>query len=280
MVKERSSNFDSDPLKTYLHEISSITPLSREEEQRLARLGDEKSLHKLVERNLKYVVMVAHHYKGLGVSLADLINEGNLGMIEASRRFDPDRGVKFITYAVWWVRQSILRALAEQSRAVRLPVKQAGLLKKIACAIGELSFELKREPAMDEIANKIGIKLKALETIMWVYRGYMSLDTPLSDEEGSASFIDMLESDPEHSVEADFFRLCLHHDVDMLLGKLKKREEEVLRMRYGFDEPPMTLEKIGRKLNLTRERVRQIEKVAKGKMRSKSQIKILEDYLR
>ncbi len=276
--REKISHSD-DPLQTYLSEISHINPLSREEEKRLARLGDEESLRKLVERNLKYVVMVANRYKGMGISLADLINEGNVGMIEAARRFDPERGVKFITYAVWWIRQSILRALAEQSRVVRLPVKQAGLLHKTAKAIERLTHKFSREPTMDELAKELGVRQKALGTIMRVYRGYMSLDSTLNEDGSAVTFMDMLESDPTHSVEEDFIRLCLHHDMEKLLRALPEREEEVLKLRYGFNAPPMTLENIGSRLGLTRERVRQIERAAKVRLRSKSGIKILEDYL-
>jgi len=219
-------------------------------------------------------------YKGMGVSLTDLINEGNVGMIEASRRYDPNRGVKFITYAVWWIRQAILQALADQAKVVRLPVKQAGLLVKVTRTIEKLTQKLSREPTREELARELNIKLSTLETIMRVYRNYMSLDSPLNAGDDTTQFIDMLGSDSENSVEEDFIRLCLHHDMEKLLGCLSKREETILRMRYGFDEPPMTLEQIGRQMSLTRERIRQIEKVAKEKLRAKTGIRILEDYLR
>ncbi len=278
MCSDGSSSSKGDPLNAYLRDIRGIYPLTRDEEKRLATNGDEASLALLVERNLKYVVMVANHYKGLGISLADLINEGNIGMMEAARRFDPERGVKFITYAVWWVRQNILRALADQAGAVRLPIKQAGIIYKIAKSVERLKRKFSREPTMEELAESLGLKIKSLERVMRVYRGYMSLDSPLNDDEGT-SFLDMLESDPEHSIEDDYIRLCLHHDLEKLLRELPERQEVVLRMRYGFDEPPLTLENIGKRLGLTRERVRQIEKSAKVKLRSKIGIQILEDYL-
>lgn len=280
MRSDKKPPVEDDPLRSYLREISGIHPLSRSEEKQLARAHDEESLRKLVERNLKYVVMVANQYKGMGISLGDLINEGNLGMMEAAKRFDPERGVKFITYAVWWVRQSILRALADQARVVRLPMKQAGLMNKMAKSVARLTQRLSREPSLEEVAADLGIKIKSLERVMRVYRSYMSLDSPLSDNDDSTSFVDMLESDPEHSVEEDYIRLCLHHDIEALLKNLPEREEAVIRMRYGFDEPPMTLEEIGDRLGLTRERIRQIEKSAKERLRSKTGVNALEDYLR
>ena len=280
MASSKFSYPESDTLRVYLKEIGGLSPLSRSEEEKLARSHDDESIRKLVERNLKYVVLVANQYKGMGISLADLINEGNLGMLEAARRFDPERGVKFITYAVWWIRQAILRALADQAKVVRLPMKQAGLMNKMVKTMDALTQELGREPTVEEVAEKLGQKPKTLERVMRVYRGYMSLDSPLSDDNESTRFIDMLESDPEHSVEEDFIRLCLHHDMEKLLKSLPEREEAVLRMRYGFDEPPMTLEQIGKRMGLTRERIRQIEKTAKEKLRSKTRVKKLEDYLR
>lgn len=273
------SDSHGDPMRAYLKEISGLNPLTRAEERKLALLGDKRSLDTLVVRNLKYVVRVANRYKGMGLGLSDLINEGNIGLIEAARRFDPDRKVKFITYGVWWIRQSILRALAEQSRVVRLPVKQAGLIKKITRAVSKLKQKNQKEPDMEELAKELRMKQTTLEAVMRVFREYMSLDSPLSDEEGSVRFIDMMEADPDHSVEDDFITLCLHHDIDRLLGGLPVKEEEVLRLRFGFDEPPMTLEEVGKRVGLTRERVRQIEKSAKLKLRSRHNLSLLEDYL-
>ncbi|MGK7345955.1 MAG: sigma-70 family RNA polymerase sigma factor [Candidatus Nitrospinota bacterium M3_3B_026] len=280
MGADKNSRAEENPLRAYLKDISGIHPLSRSEEKELGRKHDEASLRELVERNLKYVVMVANQYKGMGLSLEDLINEGNLGMMEAARRFDPERGVKFITYAVWWIRQAILRALADQARVVRLPMKQAGLMSKMAKSVDALTHKLGREPALSEVAESLGVKVKALERVMRVYKGYMSLDSPLSRDNDSTHFVDMLETDPEHSIEDDYIRLCLHHDMASLLKTLPQREEAVLRFRYGFDEPPMTLEEIGRRMGLTRERIRQIEKQAKEKLRSRLGVKVLEDYIK
>ncbi|MBI4666013.1 MAG: RNA polymerase sigma factor RpoD/SigA [Nitrospinae bacterium] len=267
-----------DSLRAYLKDISGINPLTRNEEVELARQGGEDSIRKLVERNLKYVVMVANHYKGMGMSIADLINEGNIGMMVAARRFNPEKGVKFITYAVWWVRQAILRALAEQARIVRLPMKQAGLLGRITRTVENLTHTLKREPTLEEVAKALHMKPRSLDTVMRVYRDYMSLDSPISDDNGT-SFIDQLQGEAVTSVEEDFIRLCFHHDMERILNELPDREAAVLRMRYGFDDPPMTLELIGKKLSLTRERIRQIEKSAKEKLRERTKINILEDYL-
>lgn len=268
-----------DSLRAYLRDIRGLNPLTRAEETELARDGGEEALQKLVERNLKYVVMVANRYKGMGMSMSDLVNEGNIGMVTAAHRFRSDKGVKFITYASWWVRQSILRALAEQARVVRLPLKQAGLLSRITRAVEALTQELRREPRVDEVARRLRIKLSTLEIILRVYRDYISLDSPISDD-NRQSYMDILQPEDDISVEEDFVRLCMHHDMAKLLGELPERDAAVLRMRYGFDEPPMTLEEIGKRLKLTRERIRQIEKAAKKALRAKTKVRILEDYLR
>jgi len=280
MAPKRNFERDTSSLSAYLREISHLNPLSKSEEMALARAGGEKALQELVKHNLKYVVKVAGRYKGMGLSFSDLINEGNIGMIMAAQRYRADKEVKFITYAVWWIRQSIIKALADQAKVVRLPVKQAGLLLKVSRCIGKMRQQLSREPGMDELAREMKIKPSTLDTIMRVYRSYMSLDSPLKNDDNSTLFIDMLESEPGNSVEEDFIRLCLHHDIEKLLKTLTQREETIMRMRFGFDQPPATLEKIGKHVGLTRERIRQIEKLAKEKLRSRTGIKILEDYLR
>ena len=271
---------ESEALQSYLSDIRDITPLSKAEEQKLARKGDEASRQELVRRNLKYVVMVANRYKGLGLAVTDLINEGNIGMIEAAKRFDPDRQVKFITYAVWWIRQSIMQALSDQSKIVRLPVKQAGLMQKITRKIEEMTKTNCKEPSIEELAEAMGLKVNSLETVMRVYRTYMSLDTPLNGEDDSSvDFLDMMVTSGQNSIEEDFIQLCLHHDVGKMLEGLTERERNVIKLRYGFTAAPMTLEAIGERLKLTRERIRQIEKNAKEKLRSKTGAKILEEYL-
>jgi RNA polymerase primary sigma factor len=268
-----------DSLRAYLKDIRGLNPLTLAEEMDLARDGGEDALHKLVERNLKYVVMVANRYKGMGVSMSDLVNEGNVGMLTAAHRFKSEKGVKFITYASWWVRQSILRALAEQARVVRLPLKQAGLLSRITRAVELMTRELRRAPRVDEVARRLLIKVSTLEIILRVYRDYISLDSPISAD-NQTSAMDILRPENEMSLEEDFIRLCLHHDMAKLLDELPARDASVLRMRYGFEDAPMTLDEIGKRMGLTRERVRQIEKAAKEKLRMKTKVRILEDYLR
>lgn len=267
-----------DSFRAYLKDIRGLNPLTHAEETSLAQDGGTQALHKLVERNLKYVVMVANRYKGMGVAMSDLVNEGNIGMITAAHRFKSEKGVKFITYASWWVRQAILHALADQSRVVRLPIKQAGLLSRITRGVEALTKELNREPRVDEVARRLRIKLSTLEIILRVYRDYISLDSPISDD-NRLSYMDMLRPEVETSLEEDFIRLCLHHEMTKLLDELPEREASILRMRYGFEEPPMTLDEIGKRIGLTRERVRQIEKAAKEKLRMKTKVGILEDYL-
>ncbi|OGW09644.1 MAG: RNA polymerase subunit sigma [Nitrospinae bacterium RIFCSPLOWO2_12_39_16] len=277
-TSRKEDYYEFDPLWAYLKDISSIKPLSGKEEKILAAKGDQKSLNELVKRNLKYVVSVANRYKGCGLSLSDLINEGNIGMIEAAKRFDPQKGVKFITYAVWWIRQSILHALAEQAGSVRLPIKQAGLLYKISAKYRELFLSLKREPTSEDVAKVLNISLEDVESVMRVYRFHLSLDTPLKENEDT-SYLDMLASSTEHPVDEDILLLSLKKEIEGLLSELSSREKRVLKMRFGFGGEPMTLEEIGKKIGLSRERVRQIEKRAKSKLFSKAKTNDVKDYL-
>ena len=279
--KGEFQRLNTDSLGAYLKKISNIPVFSREEEAAVARKaveGDQEALSQLIQHNLKYVVSVANRYKGCGLPLLDVINEGNIGLIQAARRFDPERGVKFITYAVWWIRQSIMHALAEQSGTVRLPVKQAGLLYKIAKTFGELQKEYEREPTNDELAEALGISLKDLESVLRVYRTHLSLDAPIREDEDT-SYLDILESTSEPPVEDQIIQITLAHEVDKLLGDLPPREEKILRMRFGFDSAPQTLEEIGSEMKLSRERIRQIEKKAKSRLKARSKIKALRDYL-
>lgn len=270
-----------DSLGAYLKKISNIPVLSREEELEYARRiqqGDREAERELVRHNLKYVVSVANKYKGCGLPLLDLVNEGNIGLIQAARRFDPDRGVKFITYAVWWIRQAIMHALAEQSGTVRLPVKQAGLLYKIAEKRHELQSTLKREPTTEELAEALGLTPEDIDSILRVYRTHLSLDAPVREDE-ETSYLDLLEPPAAQSVEDEVIQNALSREVDELLKELPQREEKILRLRFGFEGRPQTLEEIGREMNLSRERVRQIEKKAKSRLRSRAKVKALQDYL-
>lgn len=270
-----------DSLASYLKEIRDIPVLSREEEQALARKarsGDKEAMDRLIRSNLKYVVSVANKYKGCGLSLLDLINDGNIGLIQAARRFDPDKGVKFITYAVWWIRQAIMHALAEQAGTVRLPIKQAGKLYRIGEKYQQLKQARGREPTTEELATELDQPAEEIDSIMRVYRNYLSLDAPITEGD-ETSYIDLLESKDMPSVEDQLVRSSLAKEIDHLLKELPSREEQILRMRFGFEGEPMTLEQIGKRIGLSRERIRQIEKKAKRRLRARARVKALRDYL-
>lgn len=270
-----------DSLGAYLKKISNIPLLSREEEVAMARRiqqGDTEAEHDLVRHNLRYVVSVANRYKGTGLPLLDLINEGNIGLIQAARRFDPERGVKFITYAVWWIRQAIMHALADQSSTVRLPVKQAGILYKIAESFNKLQKKLSREPTNDELAEALGLPIEELEALLRVYRTHLSLDAPVGEYEDT-SYLDLLEETSMPSVEEQVLHSALASEVNALLESLPPRERKVLRMRFGMDGKPQTLEEVGKQMNLSRERIRQIEKKAKGRLKARARLKAVRDYL-
>ncbi|MBI3599930.1 MAG: RNA polymerase sigma factor RpoD/SigA [Nitrospinae bacterium] len=279
MTSYRKYNqYDFNLLGAYLRDIGDIKPLSRKEEKMLADKGDLKSLNELVRRNLKYVVTVANRYKGCGLSLPDLIMEGNIGLIQAAKRFDPLKGVKFITYAIWWIRQAIMHALAEQSGSVRLPLKQAGMLHRISEKYREFFQVYEREPTIEDIAKELQISLKEVEAIMRVYRSHLSLDEHLKMDDDT-SYLDMLEASTDHSLEEDIIYSALKKEVDDLLSDLTVREKKVLEKRYGLNGEPMTLDEIGKKVGLSRERIRQIEKKAKLKLASKAKKMALKDYL-
>jgi RNA polymerase primary sigma factor len=237
-----------------------------------------KALHELVRRNLKYVVTVANKYRGCGLSLQDLIEEGNIGMIQAAKRFDGKRNVKFITYAVWWIRQAIMHSLAEQSGTVRLPIKQAGKLYKIERKYKSLTQELEREPTTSEVAEDLGYKVDDIENIMRAYRTHLSLDTPLRDDDVTP-YLDLLENPDYIPYDDQIMKASLHDKVDNMLKHLSKREEQIIRMRFGFNGETRTLEDIGKEIGLSRERVRQIEKRAKARLKSRSASESLEEHL-
>ena len=285
-VKARAkSSLDYDganALSQYLNEISKIKPLTREEEgvigARIQGSQSREALHELVRRNLKYVVTVANKYKGCGLALQDLIEEGNIGIIQAAKRFDPKRNVKFITYAVWWIRQAIMHALASQSGSVKLPVKQAGKMYKIERRINSLSQTLAREPTTAEVASDMGYKEEEIETIMRAYKTHLSLDTPLRKNDEKC-YLDLLESPNYIPYDDQIMRQNLKQSVDDMLKHLSAREELILRLRFGFHSDPKTLEQIGKEINLSRERVRQIENRAKAKLKKKSEAEALQDSL-
>lgn len=270
-----------DALTHYMNEISKLQPLSRNEEARLSKriqAGDTRALHELVRQNLKYVVTVANKYKGCGLSLQDLIEEGNIGLIQAAKRFDGGRQVKFITYAVWWIRQAIMHSLAEQSGTVKLPIKQAGKLYKIERQIKELTQSLEREPTTSEVADNLGYKVEDIENILRAYRTHLSLDTPLKDNE-MTEYLDLLENPNYIPYDDQIMRTALCQKVDDMLKHLSEREETILRMRFGFQGETHTLDEIGKAIGLSRERVRQIEKRAKIRLRMRSSKESLQDHM-
>ena len=268
----KSRGSQADALTRYMSEISKIKPLTRDEERVLGLKiaeGDTASLQILVQRNLKYVVSVANKYRGCGLSLQDLIEEGNIGLIQAAKRFDPAHKVKFITYAVWWIKQTIMNSLAEQSGTVKLPVKQAGKVFKGAKCFNDLAQTLSREPTQAEVAQRQGIPIKVYENNMRAYRTHISLDTPLKKGEDT-TYLELLEKQDTVPYDEQIMKKELEARVDQLLLDLPEREKKILRMRFGFDEESKTLEEIGKKIGLSRERVRQIEKRAKEKLKNKS----------
>ncbi len=269
-------------LSAYLKYISQFPVLSREEEVELARrarAGDKEAFKKLVESNLRFVVSVASKYKGYGVPLMDLINEGNLGLIQAAKRFDPDKGVRFISYAVWWIKQAIMQALAEQSGVVKLPLKQASVLLKIRNTYEELLQRFGREPTTEEIAEELGMDPEDVEDILRVARIHLSLESPINKDEEDTTFLDFMEATTP-SVEEEAVKASLAAQVEELLKQLNPREAYIIKCRFGIDtERPMTLEEIGKKLGVSRERVRQIEARALQKLKRLASARKLEDYL-
>ncbi|MDT8367711.1 MAG: sigma-70 family RNA polymerase sigma factor [Longimicrobiales bacterium] len=279
--ESRRGTFPGGSLDQYLREISEYPLISREEEARLAqriREGDSEALDKLVRSNLRFVVSVSKKYQNQGVPLADLINEGNLGLIRAAGKFDETKGVKFISYAVWWIRQAVLQALAEQSRIVRVPLNRAGALHRIGRQSSALLQQLGREPTAEEIAAELDMPKEEIERTLSIGRGHLSLDSPLSPEEGNR-LLDYLPDQLSPGPEDETYERALRERIDELLSSLKEREAKVLRLYFGLDEQePMTLEEIGTLLGVTRERVRQIREDALRRLRHASRARFLESF--
>jgi RNA polymerase primary sigma factor len=269
-------------LSAYLREISKIPLLTREEEIRVGKLahkGDQKAIQKLVESNLRFVVKIANRFSGAGPSLLDLINEGNIGLLQAARRFDPGRKVKFISYAVWWIRQAIMQTLAEQSGPTRLPLKQAGLLYKIRTKTEALTKQNNREPTSQELAKALGVTLRDVEEVQRVARRPVSLDSPVTDDSETA-YLDLMADEDATPVDHDLLERSLREEIAGLLGNLQPREREVLELRFGIHtEEPLTLEEVGQRLGLSRERIRQIEKKAKKQLQRLARSRHLADFL-
>jgi RNA polymerase primary sigma factor len=270
-----------DSLTAYLAEVRRKPVPTPDEEIALGRriqAGDEKAEQELVERNLRFVVQVAAKYRGYGLPFTDLINEGNLGLIHAARKFDPDRGARFITYAVWWIRQSIMHALAEGGGAVRLPIKQAEALARLRQKFEELRHQTGVEPTAEELATALDMKQEDVEDLLRVYRPQLSLDAPIK-EGAEATQLDFMESNSLPSSEEVYLHASLINEVHDLLKRLDPRETMILRARFGFDDKPKSLAAIGRELGLSRERVRQIETRARSKLRALAKEKALRHYL-
>ncbi len=282
-ITKSITNRESQSLEKYLQEIGKVDLLTPEEEVDLAqriKQDDQEALEKLTKANLRFVVSVAKQYQNQGLSLSDLINEGNLGLIKAAQRFDETRGFKFISYAVWWIRQSILQALAEQSRIVRLPLNKVGSLNKINRAFSQLEQEFEREPSPEELATLLEISTEEVETTLGVAARHVSMDAPFVDGEDN-SLLDVLENNQTAKTDQSLeYTHSLRTEIERSLGTLTERQCDVIKLYFGIGvEHPMSLEDIGDKFGLTRERVRQIKDKAINKLRSASRSKLLKHYL-
>lgn len=281
-ITKQFTNRDSQSLDKYFHDIGKVVLLTPEQEIELAikiKQGDAQALEKLTKANLRFVVSVAKQYQNQGLSLGDLINEGNLGLIKAARRFDETRGFKFISYAVWWIRQSIMQALAEQSRIVRLPLNRVGALNRIGKAYSNLEQEFEREPSPEELAIELEMDVDDVSEAMTLSAKHLSMDAPfISNEENR--LLDVLENAEEPSPDTILMSESLKEEVERALAKLSAREAEVIKLYFGLDvDEPLTLEEIGEKFNLTRERVRQIKEKAIRRLRNTTRSKELKKYL-
>jgi RNA polymerase primary sigma factor len=269
-------------LDRYLQEIGEVPLLSPEEEIDLARRikrNDQDALEKLTKANLRFVVSVAKQYQNQGLSLGDLINEGNLGLIKAAKRFDETRGFKFISYAVWWIRQSILQALAEQSRVVRLPLNRVGALNKIGKAFSNLEQEFEREPSASEIAEELEMTPYEVSDTLKISGKHLSLDAPFNQGDDNR-LLDVIEDDQQQPPDDVLLSESLRIEVQRALTTLSDREAEVIKLYFGLDrEHPLTLEEIGERFSLTRERVRQIKEKAIRRLRHTSRSRMLRSYL-
>ncbi|MDD2243310.1 MAG: RNA polymerase sigma factor RpoD/SigA [Dysgonamonadaceae bacterium] len=280
-ITKSITNRESASLDKYLQEIGREDLITVEEEVELAQAikkGDKKALEKLTRANLRFVVSVAKQYQNQGLSLPDLINEGNLGLIKAAEKFDETRGFKFISYAVWWIRQSILQALAEQSRIVRLPLNQVGSLNKINKAFQKFEQEHERRPSAEELAHELDIPVEKVTDSLKVSGRHISMDAPFVEGEDN-SLLDVLVNDDAPSADRTLVNESLQKEIDRALGTLTERESDIIKMFFGIGCQEMTLEEIGDKFQLTRERVRQIKEKAIRRLRQDSRSKLLKTYL-
>jgi RNA polymerase primary sigma factor len=281
-ITKQFTNRESQSLDKYLQEIGKVELLTAEKEIDLAvkiKRGDQNALEDLTKANLRFVVSVAKQYQNQGLSLGDLINEGNLGLIKAAKRFDETRGFKFISYAVWWIRQSILQALAEQSRIVRLPLNRVGALNKIGKAYSNLEQEFEREPNAFEIAQELDMDVNEIADTLKISSRHVSMDAPFSQGEENR-LLDIIESDELPNPDFELMTESLKTEIERALSSLSEREAEVVKLYFGLNkEHSLTLEEIGERFNLTRERVRQIKEKAIRRLRHASRSKNLKAYL-
>ncbi len=280
-ITKSITNRESDSLDKYLQEIGHEELITVEEEVELAqriRKGDRKALERLTKANLRFVVSVAKQYQNQGLSLPDLINEGNMGLIKAAEKFDETRGFKFISYAVWWIRQSILQAIAEQSRIVRLPLNQVGSVNKINRILNKFEQENERRPSIDEIAEKTDLSEDKIEDAMKVPGKHISVDAPIVDGEEN-SLLDLLASTDTPTTDNELVLESLREEIAEALQALNERERNVIEAFFGINQQEMTLEEIGDKYGLTRERVRQIKEKAIRRLRHNTKNKMLKTYL-
>ncbi|MAR68706.1 MAG: RNA polymerase subunit sigma [Crocinitomicaceae bacterium] len=283
-ITKQVTNRETASLDKYLQEIGRVDLISAEEEVELARKikdGDQAALEKMVKANLRFVVSVSKQYQNQGLTLPDLINEGNLGLIKAAQRFDETRGFKFISYAVWWIRQSILQALAEQSRIVRLPLNKIGSINKINKAFAQLEQKFERPPNADELADMLDLTTQEVKQSLRNAGRHVSMDAPLKDgDESSSNMYEVLQSGDSPSPENGLITESLRREIERSLSTLTTREADVVRLYFGLNgQHPMTLEEIGERFDLTRERVRQIKEKAIRRLKHTSRSKILKTYL-
>lgn len=281
-ISKQFTNRENKSLDKYLNEISKVPMIDAQEEVELARRireGDQVALEKLVNANLRFVVSVSKQYQNQGLTLGDLINEGNLGLIKAAKRFDETRGFKFISYAVWWIRQSILQALADQSRIVRLPLNKVGSIGRIGNAAAELEQRFEREPTAEELAEYLELPLQEVENVMRQSGRHVSIDQPIAEGEDN-TLLGVLDNNDEPQPDIHLINESLQKEISRVISTLSEKERDVLKYYYGLDGGPAhTLEDISEKVGLTRERVRQIKEKALRRLRKSSKSKILKSYL-
>ena len=280
-ITKSITNRESEALEKYLQDIGKEELISAEEEAQLAaqiRQGDKKALERLTKANLRFVVSVAKQYQNQGLSLPDLINEGNLGLIRAAEKFDETRGFKFISYAVWWIRQAILQAIAEQSRIVRLPLNQVGSVNKINRVLNRFEQENERRPSIDEISEQIDLPEEKIDEAINISGKHVSMDAPFNANDDN-SLLDVLVNDNAPSADMQLVLESLRQEINKALTWLNERERNVIEAFFGINQPELTLEEIGDKYHLTRERVRQIKEKAIRRLRTTTNNELLKSYL-